>query len=108
MVDTRTTQPNIPTTAREPHSVGPLGVDLTTLVDLPNDLRGRAIAALEELDAAVRAGNPDRSAKATQKLTAIIGEIQNAKASAETTKMLAGALGRGTTVTPQTLTKLAG
>ncbi|HEX3430491.1 MAG TPA: hypothetical protein VHT03_06350 [Rhizomicrobium sp.] len=105
-MDTRTTQPNIPTTAREPHSVGPLGVDLAMLADLPNDLRGRAIAALEELAAAVSAGNPDRSAKATQKLTAIIAEIQDAKASAESTKAFGNM--RGTAVTPQTLTKLAG
>jgi hypothetical protein len=105
-MDTKTAKPNIPTGQRNAPGVGPLGVDLATLADLPNDLRGRAIAALEELEASIRGGNPDRSAKATQTLTAIMAEIQDAKASAETTKMFSGA--RGTTVTPRTLTKLAG
>lgn len=71
--------------------VGPMGVDLNTLADLPQGLRGRAIKALQDLQDAVALGDPDAATGPTAELTAIIGEIQDAKAQADTTKLFTGA-----------------
>jgi hypothetical protein len=59
------------------------------LADLPHELRGRAIAALEDLSEAVTLGDPDAAAKPTQVLRDIIAEIGDIKAARGTTKLFA-------------------
>jgi hypothetical protein len=90
-MDTRTAPPAIPHGPTYQQGVGPLGVDLATLADLPNDLRRRTMEALSGLESAIAVGDPDASAKATQTLTAIIAEIQAIKTSNDTTKLFAAA-----------------
>jgi phage-related protein len=85
-----------------------MGVDLAALADLPQDLRRRALNALAELEAAVKLGDPDASAKPTQELAAIIGEIQDTKAQAATNKLFGGQRIQGTRAVMETFAKRAG
>ena len=71
--------------------IGPMGVDLAALSDLPQDLRRRAIVALQNLQDAVALGDPDKASGPTAELTAIIAEIQEAKAQAATNKLFGAA-----------------
>jgi hypothetical protein len=72
-----------------PPGVGPMGIDFASLADLPQELRGRAITALQDLQDAIALNDPNASTKATTELAAIIGELQRAKADAMTTKIFA-------------------
>lgn len=72
-----------------PPGVGPMGIDFASLADLPQELRGRAIKALQDLQDAIALNDPDASTAATTELAAIIGELQQAKANAMTTKIFA-------------------
>jgi hypothetical protein len=87
-MDTKTAMPGLTNGPQYPAGVGPLGVDLAALRDLPQGLRGRAIAALQQLEAAIALSDPDKSTAATTELVSIIAEIQAARAVAD--KMLGG------------------
>lgn len=63
-----------------PASSNVLGVDLSTLADLPQDLRRRAIQALEALADARSEGNAQAESTAAATLAEIIGEIEQAHA----------------------------
>jgi len=98
IVDTKTTKPNIPNGPTYPPGVGPLGVDLSDLADLPNDLRGRIIAALEEAAAALSSGDEARQTAATTRVTELVGEVQDFKNGRDVHKFFAnmhGATKRG-------------
>lgn len=107
-MDTRTLDPGLPKGPAYPKGTGPMGVDLNTLADLPQDLRGRAIKALQDLQDAVALGDPDKSAAATTELTAIIGEIQQAKANENTNKLFGGQRISGTRGVMEAFAKRAG
>jgi hypothetical protein len=83
----QSTLPNGPT---YPQGVGPMGVDLSTLTDLPNDLRQRTIAALTDFETALTTSDPALSAKASAALTVIYSEVQHIRANEMTTKIFAG------------------
>jgi hypothetical protein len=89
-------------------NLGPMGVDLATLEDLPQDLRRRALNALAELEAAVKLGDPDKATAPTVELTSIIAEIQDAKTQAATNKLFGGQRVQGTRDVMETLAKRAG
>jgi hypothetical protein len=78
-------KPAAPTTG-----LGPMGVDLSTLADLPQDLRRRTIEALADFETALTTSDPDLSAKATEALTGIYSEVQRIRADGMTTKIFAG------------------
>lgn len=107
-MDTRTPQSALPKGPAYPPGVGPMGVDLNTLADLPQDLRGRAIKALQDLQDAVALGDPDKATAPTAELTAIIAEIQQAKASENTNKLFGGQRVQGTRGVMEAFAKRAG
>jgi hypothetical protein len=84
-----TPQSTLPKGPTYPQGVGPMGVDLSTLTDLPQDLRQRTIAALTDFETALTTSDPDLSAKASAALTGIYSEVMRLRGDQMTTKIFA-------------------
>ena len=88
-MDTQTQKPGIANGPTYPQGVGPMGVSMDGLANLPQDLRRRALEALTDLETAIAQSNPDLSADATQRLTGVYSEICRLRADKMMTSIFA-------------------